>query len=107
MKEVKISMFRQGVYEMRESKINERECWIIFDTRDMCNHYVHVSFHKETEAKMILEGAANGLITSEYPVWVQKSIYLLWYGERISEDELYRRRMELKNENLTLEDLRI
>ena len=61
---------------MKESKINDKKCWIIFDTRDMCNHYVHVSYHKETEARMILEGAANGVITSKYPVWVQKSIYL-------------------------------
>lgn len=100
-------MFRQGVYEMKESKINDKKCWIIFDKRDMCNHYVHVSYHKETEARMILEGAANGVITSKYPVWVQKSIYLLWYGERISEDELYRLRLELKNENLTLEDFKL
>lgn len=100
-------MFRQGVYEMQESKINEKKCWIIFDTTDKNNHYVHVSFHKVREAMMILEGASNGVIPSEYPVWVQKSIYLLWYGERISEEELYSLRMELKNENLTLEDFKL
>lgn len=100
-------MFQQGVYEMRESKIRDKKCWIIFDTRDMCNHYVHVSYHKETEAKMILEGASNGVITSEYPMWVQKSIYLLWYDERIKEGELIRLRTELKNENLTLRDFNL